>query len=293
MPGERAVDLQRRRFLGVQARHHRDGVRVLVVHEPHGAVGHRARVDAAARIRAEVVVPLRRAGDVRQRDAVLGTGVELRAIDDQQTFADAYHRSGGERVERELTGGAVVDERIVGPLDQRTFTRYWRHAVCGENARAQHFGRRAAHPPVRTVGQPIDERRVERVGHARVPHIEPEAAPHSGIHRRRARLRNRERRSARRQRELPRDTRGVEGAALPRDELGHRIAVVEKTDRQRVIHPADLQRRGLRGRDDRHAVRAPFAGRCRIGTRIRVVRRFLVVERVGEGQTDRSGRHRC
>ena len=65
--GRHGIDLQRRRLVGVQPRHDRDGVRVLVVDDAHGAVGQGARVGGAARIRGGGVVPLRRAGHVRQR----------------------------------------------------------------------------------------------------------------------------------------------------------------------------------------------------------------------------------
>ena len=49
-----------------------DGVRVLVIREADGAVCQRARIRDAIRVRVVVVRPLRRADEVRQRDAVLG-----------------------------------------------------------------------------------------------------------------------------------------------------------------------------------------------------------------------------
>ena len=52
------IDLQRRRLVGVQQRHDRDGMRVLVVDDADGAVGQRARVGGAERVRRQGVVPL-------------------------------------------------------------------------------------------------------------------------------------------------------------------------------------------------------------------------------------------
>ena len=68
-----------------------DGVRVLVIPDAHGAVGQVAPVDG----RGVGVEPLGRAGHVRQRDAILGIGIELRAIRDHQALTHTDHRFGG------------------------------------------------------------------------------------------------------------------------------------------------------------------------------------------------------
>ena len=235
-----------RRLLEAQRRHiDRHGVRVLVVHDALGAVSHHAGVDEAGRIRVGAVEPLGRAGHVRESGAVLRIGVDQRAVRDHQTFAYADHRSGGQRVEREITCGAVIDERIVRALDQRAFARDRRHAVRGEDARAHDLRRRGAHPTRRAVGQTIDERHVERVDGSRVLHVDDEVAPLRRTQRRRAGLVDRDHRRARRRRELPDQARGVGDAAFARNELGYWIAGgVEKVHRQRVVHSVDVERRG-------------------------------------------------
>ena len=233
------------------------------------------------------VVPLRRAGDVRQRGVVLSAGIELRAIHDDQAFTYVDHRSGGQSLERELARGAVVGERVVRPLHERTLARHRRHAVGREHARARDLRRGVAHSAGRAVGQPIEQRHVERVESARVPHVEAEIAVLRRIHRRRAGFVDREFRRAgrdRRQHEFADEARAVDRAAFSRDELGHRITVVQEAHLQRVVDPIDVERRGRRRRDDLHTVRAPFPGWCRKGTRHRVVRRLDVVERKGEAQ---------
>ena len=72
-----------------------DGVRVFVIPDAHGTVGQRTAVDS----RGVGVEPLGRAGHVRQRGAILGIGVELRAIRDHQPLVHTDHRGGGQRVE--------------------------------------------------------------------------------------------------------------------------------------------------------------------------------------------------
>ena len=255
---------------------------VLVIPYTHGAVRHRAPVLG----RGVGIKPLGRAGHVRQRNAILGVRVELRAIRNHQTLAHGDYRGGGNRGQGKLACGAVVGERVVRPLDQWAFSGYRCNAIRCEDARALNLRRRVAHPAGRAVGQPVDERCIVGVGLALVLRADDKIAPLRQTHRRRAGLRHRE---SRRQRKFADQARAIDDVAFCRDEFVYRTTVVQKAHLQRVIHAIDVERRGVGRGDDGHTVRTPVSGWCRIGTRVQVVRGFLVIQREREGQ--RTGWH--
>ncbi len=150
-----------------------DAVGVLVIERSRRAVAERKRAPGLARIAADVVVPLRRPGDVGVDAVRCRTGVEPRFVGDDEALAGrdphAIAKRERERAFGKRRTGGRIGRGIVGAGDQHGGNRrdaVGREDPCGERRQR----RRAAHAGRQDIG----DRHVPRVVPADVLHVDLE-----------------------------------------------------------------------------------------------------------------------
>ena len=161
-PGGAVLD----RLEEVVAHHGRvDRVGVLEVSGAYGAVREGVRAVAFAQcVRADIAIPVGRAGNVGEKSAGGRARIETRVVPDDQMLA----RSNLDRVrQRQIERAPAVGCRVVRTRDEHTRNR--RYAVGGEDLRGETGQRRRETHP---AGQHVLDLRIPRVRRALVPHVD-------------------------------------------------------------------------------------------------------------------------
>ncbi len=127
---------------------------VLVVRDADRAVGQCTGGSLAVGLTVIGVEPLNGAGDVRERDSVLGVAVELGPVTDDQPLIRADRSRGRQYGDVELAvGRSAVAQQVVAARVELALARDRGDAVSRKDLGAQDFGRQIAHAARRAVRQ--------------------------------------------------------------------------------------------------------------------------------------------